>query len=1746
LTSILRDSPPPITRSDLPGDLKSLIQQCLAKDAAERIQSARLLAKGLREARTSTEVIRKIITTDDGFWVAVLPFKYKGSNADIEALAEGLSDEILTGLSRFSYLRVIASGSPSNHARYVIEGTLRLAGTNLRLAVQLVDKTSGTHIWAETYDRPFRAEDVLSLQDELVPRIVSTVADQHGVLVHSIAESLEAKSDASLTPHEAVLGVFRYLERITPEEHARARAIVERAVERAPDQSDCWAAAGLVYAHEYAHGFSSQPDLLDRALSSARRAVELRPSSQLAHDALALTLFHRRETRAFRAAAERAIALNPMNGTTTASMGLLIAYSGDWEAGCAIVERAAQLNPHHPGWYHFPAFFNAYLKGEYRTALDAALRNNMPGYFYTPAMRAAAYGQLGEHAAAQDCVRELLALKPDIAATARREFAKWYQPELVDLFIDGLRKAGLEIEGSGAAAAAPSPSGEARSDDGFWVAVLPFKATGASPELTAFAEGLSEEIVTALSRFSYLRVLSQGSSTRQARYVMEGSIRQAGSTLRLAVQFVDKTTGTHIWAETYNRLLQSDDIFAVQDELVLRIVSTVADQHGVLPHSIASVIRGKPSDQLTPYEAVLRVFSFHERMTPEEHAELRDLLERIVKIAPNESDCWASLANLYSDEHLYGFKGSPDPLGRAAAAARRAVELAPSSTLALLAVATPLFFSKEFAAFRPVAERALLQNRADGALNAFLGFLIACSGDWERGCALVDAALPLNPHHPGWYWLPAAVNAYRKRDYRASIEASRTINMPGVFWGPFASAAAYGQLGETDAARKALKELLEIRPDFAEVARVEIGKWFDSELVEHFVEGLSKAGLAVGGTSAVASPSGQARAAGEGFWVAVLPFKSTGPSPELAALAEGLSEEIVTGLSRFSYLRVIARGSTLSYANKAIDLRVAGKELGARYVMEGTLRQAGAKLRLAVQLVDAVTGAHLWAENYERAFSPEAIFELQDDLVPRIVSTVADNNGALPRSMSEAVHSKAPEELSPYEAVLRSFAYFERYTPEELSASRAGLEAALRKAPAYADAWAMLACLCAQDYLHGYELQKNALESAASAARKAVELSPANHLAYFSLAQVLAHQKDFDSFQDAAERVLALNPMDGNAVAFLGEFLVYGGNAERGMQLADRAKQLNPNHPGFYWFADFYHAFSQKNYRGAVAFAQKAKLRGNPLAPMMIASAAGQLGDGETAAKAASDLLKFRPELPALMPRQVAKIWNPEYGERFLDGLRKAGIDIPGKQAPTPAKPTSGAVRNADSKTPSIAVLPFANMSADKDQEYFSDGLAEEIINLLAKIPGLKVIARTSAFAFRGKELDIRGIADALGVTHVLEGSVRRTETRLRVTGQLIDAADGTHLWSERYDREMSDIFALQDDIATAIAGALRVKLSPEALQKRYEPKLEAYEAYLKGKYLQAKASPEALELAKQCHERAIQLDPGFVLPRTEVGFYWVAMTMFGRCPADRASVSARAEAERALQLDPSLPDAYALSGYLSAVFDLDWDKAEQYFAFPGARLVGNSITQPMYGWFQYLRGNVTEAIALVRRAIEQDPLDVWSRMNFHAYLQAADREHEALEQLRKVLELDPNQALAIVSVAMIQADQGNLHEALASARRAHSIGQWAPETTAVLAALLYRSGYDAESQSIFKTLGSGGTPGDARALALYHLLRGEVDAGADWVERAINEGDIAMSAVYIRFVACKQLRASHRWPKIAKMVNLPDSLRKFEERRGS
>jgi serine/threonine protein kinase/tetratricopeptide (TPR) repeat protein len=470
MSSILRDTPPAPTH--LPADLARIIRRCLEKDTRKRFQTARDIRDALLRgagvvvssdpAHGFTWATPIASHAEQGFRLAVLPFKCGVGPAELLPLAEGLTEDIVTGLCRFSYLRVTSVSSNSRHthegidlrslgkelgARYIMGGSVRQAGAKLRIAVQLGDASSGAELWAEHYDRAFRREAVFELLDEVVPRIVSTVADTQGILPHSMSEATRLRDPEELSPYEAVLRSFAHFQRVNAEEHAASRLALERAVQQAPGYADSWAMLSMLYKEEYTHEFNLRPDPLGRAFAAARHAVEAAPSSHLAQHALAATLFFRREIQSFHTTAERAIALNPMDGFTMAYLGFLMAYSGNWERGCALTEHARSLNPHHPGWYWFAPFFNAYRKGDYRTALDIAPKIDMPGFWRTKVALAAVYGQVGEQEGAERALQGLLALRPDFAATAHEELAKWWEPQLVQHLIDGLQKAGLQVVG---------------------------------------------------------------------------------------------------------------------------------------------------------------------------------------------------------------------------------------------------------------------------------------------------------------------------------------------------------------------------------------------------------------------------------------------------------------------------------------------------------------------------------------------------------------------------------------------------------------------------------------------------------------------------------------------------------------------------------------------------------------------------------------------------------------------------------------------------------------------------------------------------------------------------------------------------------------------------------------------------------------------------------------------------------------------------------------------------------------------------------------------------------------------------------------------------------------------------------------------------------------------------------------------------------------------------------------------------
>jgi adenylate cyclase len=258
---------------------------------------------------------------------------------------------------------------------------------------------------------------------------------------------------------------------------------------------------------------------------------------------------------------------------------------------------------------------------------------------------------------------------------------------------------------------------------------------------------------------------------------------------------------------------------------------------------MSEALRAKDPSRLSPYEAVLRSFAHFQRVSAEEHAPSRAALERAVQQAPTYADAWAMLSLIYKEEFTHRFNLLPDPLGRALAAAQRAVEGAPSNHLAHHALATVQFFRNQLDAFQIAAARAVVLNPMDGFTLAYLGFLTAYAGDWERGGALSARARSLNPHHPGWYWFVPCFDAYRKGEYKVSLEFAHKVNMPGFWRLQLAIAANCGQLGQQAAANEALQTLLLQRPDIAKFPREELAIWWQPEMVEHLIAGLHKAGF---------------------------------------------------------------------------------------------------------------------------------------------------------------------------------------------------------------------------------------------------------------------------------------------------------------------------------------------------------------------------------------------------------------------------------------------------------------------------------------------------------------------------------------------------------------------------------------------------------------------------------------------------------------------------------------------------------------------------------------------------------------------------------------------------------------------------------------------------------------------------------------------------------------------------------------
>ena len=517
--------------------------------------------------------------------------------------------------------------------------------------------------------------------------------------------------------------------------------------------------------------------------------------------------------------------------------------------------------------------------------------------------------------------------------------------------------------------------------------------------------------------------------------------------------------------------------------------------------------------------------------------------------------------------------------------------------------------------------------------------------------------------------------------------------------------------------------------------------------------------------------------------------------------------------------------------------------------------------------------------------------------------------------------------------------------------------------------------------------------------------------------------------------------------------------------------------------------------------------------------------------------MQLNPEVPDLLEQIINRALEKDRSLRYQSAsdlrveLHRLKRDIESGQKEAPRVSESSGIK-------SLVVLPFVNMSGDKEQEYFSDGLAEEIINALTKLPGLKVIARTSAFAFKGKQEDIRRIAESLGVAHIVEGSVRKSGNRIRVTTQLIAAADGTHIWSDRYDREMTDFFSVQDEICQAIVDKLRVKLSDcYSLVKRNKENIEAYNLFLKGRYHLLKMSAEGFAKSKEHYEQAIAKDPNFALAWVGLAEFYNLLSFFGQMQPKTANMYSSQALQKALEIDDLLPEAHAMMGVYRAS-EFDWKGAENEFRKALQLDPESEAIWTNYDYFYLVpMRRLDEAVAASRKGLESDPLSPFQnwRLGYRFYLMRQwDR---AIEQFQNALQLDPHYIPSHCFLSFTYALTGRADEAIRAIEPfAHQMKQ-NPLYLGLFGWTYARLGRIDETQKILRELEELSKTGYVPPVTLawiYNAL-GEIDRAFGWYEKAVDEG--GPTVLHIHVTPCDAPISFHpRYSFLLRKMNLIDT----------
>ncbi|HEY7001629.1 MAG TPA: protein kinase [Candidatus Udaeobacter sp.] len=823
--------------------------------------------------------------------------------------------------------------------------------------------------------------------------------------------------------------------------------------------------------------------------------------------------------------------------------------------------------------------------------------------------------------------------------------------------------------------------------------------------------------------------------------------------------------------------------------------------------------------------------------------------------------------------------------------------------------------------------------------------------------------------------------------------------------------------------------------------------------------------------------------------IAVLPFENLSEDKVNAYFADGVQEEILTRLAKIADLKVISRTSTQRYQSRPNNLSEIAKQLGVANILEGSVQKVADQVRVNVQLVNAQTDSHLWADTYDRKLTD--IFGVESEIAKAIADAL---RAKLSGDERRAIATRPTENIEAHQLYLKGLYFSNKRTGPDLRSAIEYFKEAIGKDPNYALAYAGLADAWALLSLFGGESPQETMPRAKAAAKKALERDETLPEAHNSLGMVLALY-DFDFAQSKKEftRAIELNPNYATAhhqfgnvnLSMVGEFdraisegnraveldplsLIINADLGQDLMLArrydeaiDQLRKTLAVDPRFYYARWILGEALQMKGRLPEALAEYRKageITDDPMVMALLAQGYAGTNQRNKAQELLSQLKQLStdrhvgPFIFALADLAVAN------NEQAIDDLEKAyrehdpnlvGIKVEPLLDPLRGHPRferlvasivpEGVVaRSATDK--SIAVLPFENLSDEKGHTFFADGVHDDVLTKLAKIADLKVISRTSVMQYRGRQ-DLRQIGRALGVSHVLEGTVRRSDGRVHINAQLIDARTDTHVWAEEFDRELNDVFAIETELAQSIANHLRANVSSRetlALQERLTSNFVAFDLYTRAKNLVLTASSRStgrtdLQEAVDLLNQAVAHDPSFLQAYCQLASAHAHLYSLG---FDRTSARldlANSAIQAAFRLRPDAGETHLARAENLYRGYRDYKGALAELEIARQSLPNDSLVFQLIGFIQRRQGHWDEATQELERASELDPLNTYTLQQMAWQYLFVGRYAEIKPLLARVLAIEPNRVDTEVLLASVdfhwRADIRPFHQMIDSIR---------------------------------------------------------------------------------------------------------------------